>query len=451
MHNMTTGSPLKRIINFSIPLLIGNIFQLVYNMVDTFIVGRTMGRDALAGISASSSVMFLILGFAQGLTAGLTIPLAQAFGARDFHKVRRSVTIAWTIALCVSMALTFLSTFFLRQILEVMMTPPEIIQYTYDYLIVIFSACTVTMLYNLLSNMMRALGDSRTPLYFLIIAALTNIVVDYVFIVNVGMGVAGAGFATVLSQAVSVVLCLWAIHRRWPLLQVSWQKAMLVAEEIRYHLNMGFPMAFQSSIIALGSISVTVALNQLGPLAIASYGAASKIEQIVILVLMSFGIAMATYVGQNFGAAQFDRIRQGVRQMTFLSVGVALVSGVILALTGAQVVTLFAEGNQGLEMAHYGQVFFYCSAPAYWLLALLFIYRYTLQGLGDSLIPTIAGIMELTMRMSAALILSQYLGFVGPAIASPLAWLGACVPLFLAYHHHKHHLQERFNQKLAQN
>ena len=160
---------------------------------------------------------------------------------------------------------------------------------------------------------------------------------------------------------------------------------------------------------------------------------------------------MATYVGQNFGAAQFDRIRQGVRQMTFLSVGVALVSGVILALTGAQVVTLFAEGSQGLEMAHYGQVFFYSSAPAYWLLALLFIYRYTLQGLGDSLIPTIAGIMELTMRMSAALILSQYLGFVGPAIASPLAWLGACVPLFLAYHHHKHHLQERFNQKLAQN
>ena len=144
-------------------------------------------------------------------------------------------------------------------------------------------------------------------------------------VLNVGMGVAGAGLATVLSQAVSVILCLWAIYRRWPLLQVSWQKAMLVAEEVRYHLNMGFPMAFQSSIIAIGSISVTVALNQLGPLAIASYGAASKIEQIVILVLMSFGIAMATYVGQNFGAAQFDRIRQGVRQMTYLSVGVALV------------------------------------------------------------------------------------------------------------------------------
>ena len=441
MHNMTTGSPIKRILYFSIPLLIGNIFQLVYNMVDTFIVGRTMGVEALAGIGASSSVMFLILGFAQGITAGLAIPLAQAFGAKDYRRVKRSVCISWSIALAVSLILTGLSTYFLRDILVFMQTPSEIIQYTYDYLIVIFSCCVITMLYNLLSNMMRALGDSRTPLYFLICAALTNIVLDYIFIVNFKIGVAGAGVATVISQAVSVVLCLIAIYRKWPLLQLTFKANMLPKDEFLYHARIAFPMAFQSSIIAIGSISVTVALNNLGPLAVASYAAATKIDQVVILILMSFGIAMATYVGQNFGAKEYARIQQGVRQVTFLSVGIAIISGCLLILFGSYLVSFFADGPAGQDMLAYGQRFFNFTGPAYWLLALLFIYRYTLQGLGDSVIPTIAGIMELIMRMSAAMILSQTMGFDGPAIASPLAWFGAVVPLAIAYHRRKHHLE----------
>ena len=442
MHNMTTGSPLKRILYFSIPLLIGNIFQLIYNMVDTFIVGRTMGVDALAGIGAAGSVMFLILGFAQGITAGLAIPLAQAFGAKDYRRVKRSVSISWAIALLVSIMLTALSTYFLRDILVFMQTPSEIIQYTYDYLIVIFSCCTVTVLYNLLSNMMRALGDSRTPLYFLICAALTNIVLDYVLIVNFNMGVAGAGVATVISQGVSVVLCLIAIYRKWPLLQLTFKSNMFPKAEVLYHTRIAFPMAFQSSIIAIGSISVTVALNNLGSLAVASYAAATKIDQVVILILMSFGIAMATYVGQNFGAKEYERIRQGVRQVTFLSVGIAIVSGILLMLFGSYLVSFFADGQAGQDMLVYGQRFFNFTGPAYWLLALLFIYRYTLQGLGDSVIPTLAGIMELMMRMSAALILSQTMGFDGPAIASPLAWFGAVVPLSIAYHRRKYHLDK---------
>lgn len=436
MNNMTTGSPIRRIIHFAIPLLIGNIFQLIYNMVDTFIVGRTMGVDALAGIGSSGSVMFLILGFAQGITAGLAIPLAQAFGAKDFAKVKRTVFISWIIALLVALCLTLISVYFLDDILITMQTPQEIYPYSYAYLHVIFSFSIITMMYNLLSNMMRALGDSRTPLYFLAIAAIVNIILDYTLIVHFHLGVAGAGIATVTAQGLSVLLCFIAIYRKWPLLQVEPHLSSIRRDEVLYSSKIAFPMAFQSSIIAIGAIAVTVALNGLGPIAVASYAAATKVDQVVILILMSFGITMATYVGQNFGAQEYERIRQGVRQVTYFSVAIAIVSGIILFFFGRHLVGMFAN-NQ--EMLVYGQTYFYITGPAYWILALLFIYRYTLQGLGNSLVPTIAGIMELFARMGAAILLSQWIGFAGPSIASPLAWIGATIPLAYTYHTTKHH------------
>lgn len=441
MNDMTQGSPLKKIVIFAIPLIIGNIFQLFYNMADTFIVGKTMGLEALAGIGASGSVLFLILGFSQGFTAGLSIPIAQAFGAKDMEKVKRSVLLNWILALSVSIILTMLSTIFLRQILIFMGTPENIIEYTYSYLNVIFTYMTVTVLYNMLNNMMRSLGDSRTPLYFLICAALTNIVLDYVFIVYFGMGVAGAGIATIISQSLAVVLCLVAIYRHWPLLRLQFSHVDIRKDELFYHCKIAFPMAFQASIIAIGAISVTMALNKLGAVAVASFSAAQKIEQVVILILMSFGVAMATYVGQNFGAKQFERIRQGVKQITILSILVSVFFGIIMVVFGRYIVAFFISGPDSEQMLAYGKIFFNLSGPCYWLLSLLFVYRYTLQGLGDSFVPTIAGIMELFMRVGAAFILSDYIGFAGPAVASPLAWVGALIPLSWTYHRKKHRLE----------
>lgn len=441
MNDMTTGSPLKKVVLFSIPLIIGNLFQLLYNMVDTFIVGRTMGLEALAGIGAAGSVAFLILGFSQGFAAGLAIPIAQAYGARDYHKLQRSVLLNWILALAVSILMTSISLFVLKPLLLLMNTPLEIIQYTYDYLSIIFGWMVVTVLYNILNNMMRSLGDSRTPLYFLIVAALTNIVLDYVFIVYLGLGVGGTAIATIVSQAVAVSLCIWAIHSKWPILKVRFDVGIR-REELGYHLKIALPMAFQASIIAIGAISITAALNALGPVAVAAYSASQKIDQIIILVLMSFGVAMATYVGQNFGARKFDRIHVGIRKVSILSVTVAIGSGVLLIVFGKQLVTLFVSGPDALRMVEYGQQYFWMNGPFYWILSLLFIYRYTLQGLGDSKIPTLAGFMELIMRVMAAFSLGSIIGFYGLAISSPLAWVGATIPLMLTYHRRAHKLDQ---------
>lgn len=440
MNDMTVGSPLKKIVLFAIPLLIGNIFQLFYNMADTFIVGKTIGVYALAGIGASGSIMFLILGFSQGFASGLSIPIAQAYGAKDYARVSRSVHINWLLAVSVSLVMTLVSSLLLRPMLEFMGTPSEIIDYTTSYLRVILGFMSVTVLFNMLSNMIRALGDSRTPLYFLMIAGVTNIVLDYILIVYFKIGVMGAGIATIISQGLSVALCLVMIRRNFPLLRLNWRQLDLRKDEVLQHCKIAFPMAFQMSIIAIGAISVSMALNKIGAVAVASYAACQKIEQVALLVLMSFGVAMGTYVGQNYGAKQYDRIRQGVRQVTYLSMGVSVVSAIIFVVFGKYMIGFFVTGESVAEMIHYGGIFFLLNSPCYFILGLLFIYRYTLQGLGNSVVPTIAGIMELVMRVVAAFVLSDWIGFAGPAIASPLAWLGAAIPLGIAYHTKKHQL-----------
>lgn len=440
-NDMTSGNPLKKVVFFSIPLIIGNLFQLLYNMADTFIVGRTMGIEALAGIGAAGSVSFLILGFSQGFTAGLSIPIAQAYGAKDYRKLQRSVLLNWVLSLIVSAILTLISLFTLRPLLEFMNTPENIIEHTYDYLFVIFGFMVITVLYNMLNNLMRSLGDSRTPLYFLIVAAIINIILDYIFIIYFGLGVGGTAIATIISQGVSVILCLIAIQRSWPILRLRFDVG-INREELFYHVKIAIPMAFQASIIAIGTIAVSMALNELGAEAVASYSAAAKIDQVVVLALMSFGVSMATYVGQNFGARKFDRIREGIRKVAILSVIFAILSGIILLVFGKDLVAFFVKGDDISQMVEYGHLYFIVNGPMYWVLALLFIYRYTLQGLGDSKVPTFAGIMELVMRVAAAFILGKYFGFAGLAFSSPLAWIGSAIPLLITYNRRKNHLED---------
>lgn len=278
MRDLTTGTPAKLIFLFTIPLLVGNIFQQFYNMVDMIIVGQTIGKEALAAVGATGSITFLIIGFAQGLTAGLSIITAQRFGAQDFRGVKKSFAVAIIISFTVTAILTVLSLVFLRPLLLLMQTPPDIIQQAQEFISVILGGMFASMAFNLLSNMIRALGDSRTPLFFLIFAVIINVILDLVFIINFHMGIAGAGYATVIAQISASLMCVIYIKRKIPLLQVSKSDFKIDKDTIFTHLNAGLPMAFQSSIIAIGAVVLQSALNSLGTDVVAAQAAAGRID-----------------------------------------------------------------------------------------------------------------------------------------------------------------------------
>ena len=430
--DMTSGKPIKLIWNFTIPLLIGNLFQQLYNMADTFIVGRTIGVHALASVGSTGSIIFLILGFANGLTAGLAIPLAQRYGAKNYSGVKRSFYVSTLISAVVAILLTIFSMVFCRQILEIMQTPVEIIDGAYDYLMVIFAGIFSSMAFNLLSNIFRSIGDAKTPLYFLVIACIMNIILDVVFIAGFGMGVEGAGYATVLSQIFSAFACILYIWKKIPILRLNSKDFVAKSLDIKEHIRISFPMAFQSSIIAIGAIIIQITLNQLGATAVAAYTAAQKIDQVAILPMMSFGVTMATFVAQNYGAKKYDRIWRGVRDCIKLSLTFAISVGIILNLFSPIFIRAFV-GVGHEEVVELGAIYFITNGTMYSLL-LLFIYRYTLQGVGKTFTPTVAGIMELCMRAFAAVVLSNLYGYTGATMANPLAWLGSLIPLMIAYY-----------------
>lgn len=432
MRDLTKGNPAKLILMFTVPLLIGNVFQQFYNMVDMIIVGQTLGKNALAAVGATGSLTFLIIGFAQGLTAGLAIITAQRYGAKDYRGLKKSFAASVIISLIVTIVLTVLSLVFIHPMLQLMQTPPEIIDQAQTFISIILLGIFASMSFNLLSNVIRALGDSRTPLFFLIIAVIINVVLDLIFIIFFGMGVEGAAIATVIAQVSSSVLCLVYIKKKIPLLQLRKKDFSFDKEEIRIHLNAALPMAFQSSIIAIGAIVLQAALNSLGTDVVAAQAAASRIDQFANQPMMSFGIAMATFSAQNYGAKEYGRILKGVKQTLMMSIGFSLVAGATVIFFGHSLMKLFVSSSE-TRVFELAQTYFNINGSLYWILAILFILRYTLQGLGQSKIPTIAGMMELLMRSFAAIILTGMLGYAGTAAASPLAWAGSVAVLLYSY------------------
>lgn len=432
MRELTKGNPAKLIFIFTIPLLIGNIFQQFYNMVDMIIVGQTLGKNALAAVGSTGSLTFLIIGFAQGLTAGLAIITAQRFGAQDYRGLKKSFATSIIISLVVTIILTVLSLLFIRPMLQLMQTPPEIIDQAQAFISIILMGLFASMSFNLLSNVIRALGDSRTPLFFLIIAVIINVILDLVFIIHFGMGVEGAGIATVIAQVASSLLCLIYIKRKIPLLQLRKKDFVFDKKEIRTHLNISLPMAFQASIIAIGAIILQSALNSLGTDVVAAQAAAGRIDQFATQPMMSFGITMATFTAQNYGAKEYGRILKGVKQCLLMSGGFSIIAGAVVIIFGHSFVHLFVDASE-TRVFKLAQIYFNINGSLYWILAILFILRYTLQGLGQSKIPTIAGIMELIMRSFAAIFLTALWGYPGAAAASPLAWIGSVAVLLYSY------------------
>ncbi|MDR0524878.1 MAG: MATE family efflux transporter [Spirochaetaceae bacterium] len=428
--NLTVGNPALLIFSFAVPLLAGNLFQQFYNMADTFIVGNTLGMDALAAVGCTGSINFLILGFMMGFTQGASIVTSQRFGGADSAGVRRSFAASAFLGVFTTIGLMGVSITSARPLLVLLRTDPKILEAAYSYIVVIYWGMPAMLLFNLCSNMMRAVGDSVTPLIFLVIACIINIILDYTFIRGFHTGVEGAAYATVIAQTVAGLLCIPVISRKLPVLRLAKEDWKLNRKELWEHFRVAMPMGFQMSIIAIGVVSVTFALNGLGIVAVAAFTAGQKIDMVAGMPLSSFGAAMTTFTAQNYGAQKIGRIRQGVVQCCLMSCAFSIGMGLLFFFAGGHFAGIFLkEEIEAVRLAH---LYLKITGCFYILLGCLFIFRQSLQGLGDSLVPTIAGVVELVMRTFAAIILTRYFGFIGLCFASPLAFFGACVPLTIA-------------------
>lgn len=430
--DMTTGSPVKLILYFSIPLLIGNIFQQFYSMVDTIIVGRFLGVKALAAVGSTGSMIFLIIGFILGLSSGFSVLVSQKFGANDEEGIRKAVASATTLSVIMTIIVTIISFIATKPLLNLMDTPQDILADSTAYISVIFGGIFATFFYNMISGVLRALGDSKTPLYFLIVSSILNIVLDLVFIINFNMGVAGAAYATVISQGVSGLLCLIYTAKKFPMLKLKKEHFKVDSKYYKEHLRIGIPMALQFSITAIGAIILQGAVNAFGSTVIAAHTAASRVEQLVMQPSITFGITMATYSAQNLGAGSIDRIKEGVKKCTMINVVIGILAGLILILFGEPFINMFVSDADPSVVAYAKQ---YLNTAAFFFipLSLIFIYRNTLQGMGYTFVPMVAGVYELVARAVVSFALPALIGYAAICIAGPVAWVAAAVPLMLDY------------------
>ena len=432
-NDMTTGNPVKLILLFSIPLLIGNIFQQFYNMVDTIIVGRFIGVEALAAVGTTSSMVFLVNGFVMGLTSGFAVLISQKYGAKDEVGVKEAVASSIILSIIATILVTFISVLSAKSLLTLMNTPSNIMKDASTYIIILYAGNIAIIFYNMMAAILRALGDSKTPLYFLIVSSVLNIILDLVLIINFKMGVAGAAYATVISQGVSAILCVIYTYKRYKILRLKKDDFKVKKKYYRKHLKVGIPMALQFSITSIGIMTVQSAINIFGSTVIASYAASSKVLQLVMQPAITLGVTMATYCGQNIGAKRYDRIKEGVKKCVQISIITSVISAIILIFLGKYFVMMFVS-NPDAEILSYAQQVLNISAIFFIPLGLIFVYRNALQGIGDSFIPMMAGVYELVARAIVAFTLPKVLEFMGICLADPVAWFAAVIPLAYTYY-----------------
>ena len=427
--DLTTGNPGKIIFNFTLPIFIGNVFQQFYSMADTIIVGKFVGTKALAAVGSTGTIMFLINGFILGMTAGFTVLTAQKFGAGDMKAMRKTVGNAAILAIIMSLIMTVLGMMAMKPLLGIMKTPDDIFKDAYAYIMVICGGIAAQMLYNFLSSVLRALGNSKVPLYFLILAALLNIVLDMVFIIAFHMGAAGAAWATVISQGISGILCLVYIVKAVPILHLHKEDWRPSGHLLKIQLAVGIPMALQYSITAIGTMMVQTALNLLGSTQVAAFTAANKIEQIVTQAYVAMGTTMATYCAQNIGAGKIKRIRQSI---TIMGSIYSVVVAAIIMTVGKYMTYLFLSGDL-TEIMHSVDIYLKCVGTFFIPLTVVNVYRNGIQGMGYGLLPMTAGIAELVGRSGASLIASHFGSYMGICLASPAAWVLAGTLLLIMY------------------
>ena len=430
--DLTKGRPLSVLFRFSLPVIGGNLFQLFYTLADTLIVGQTIGENALAAVGATSVFVYFILCFITGMTGGFSIILAHDIGSRREEDAKRNIVASIYISVAMTVIITAVTCIFSKSIIRVMGIPETIAEDAYVYMVIVLAGTGATVLYNLISNILRALGDSRLPLIYLIISSLLNVVLDIVFIVPFGMGVGGAALATVLSQLLSGVLSLVSAKKRYSVMSIERKYWHLDIQAVKRNLNLGFIMGFQMSVMCIGQVVMQSSVNRFGTAAIAGYTAATKMDQLSVLINGSYVSTVSAFVAQNQGAGETERIKSGVRSSLLLAmITDAVIMGITMIIE-PYVVPLFVS-NPSPETYLYSKDFFLITVPFYPLLGILCVYRTAVQALGNSKAPFAACIAELVARCSASILLAIYAGYRGVIFSTPLAWLLADIIVIISY------------------
>lgn len=439
--DMTTGNPWKIIIFFSIPVLLGNLFQQFYNMVDAIIVGQFLGEDALAAVGSTGSIMFLVLGFAMGIAQGFGILISHAFGAKDDKLLKHYVAISLVLGLVISVLITALTVSQSRNLLVLMNTPDNILDMANSYITVIYAGITATMAFNITSAILRGVGDSKTPLFFLLLSSALNIALDLLFIVVLHMGPEGAAYATILAQGVSAVLCFLYMFTKFELLKVRRADFYYDFKTIRNMLAIGIPMSINYSVTAIGVMVLQSAVNVFGSSVVAAFTAATKVEALSTQTMPTLGTTLSTYCGQNLGAGKYDRIFDGMKKAFFMVLAISALGAVIAVGFGEYIVGWFLS-DASAEVLKYSMSYLNTIAVFYVPLALIFLYRNALQGLNQPLVPMISGVFELICRGLVVALCLKPFGYAAVCFASPAAWIGAGIPLLITYLLWKRKLQK---------
>ncbi len=430
---MTEGAPWPLLFKFTVPLLLGNVLQQTYSLIDAAIVGKFLGINSLASVGASTSVIFLILGFCNGCCGGFGIPVAQKFGARDYRTMRRYVSVSLQLAIVMSIVIAFITSIYCADILRIIRTPENIFDEAYDYLLVTFIGIPFTFFYNLLSSIIRALGDSKTPFWFLLLATLLNIGLDFFCILVLDWGVAGAAIATIIAQGVSAILCYLYMYRHFQILKGTPDERKFQSKLAKTLLYIGVPMGLQFSITAIGSIMLQSANNALGTACVAAFTSAMRIKMFFLCPFESLGIAMATYTGQNYGAGKPERIWQGIKSSTWMMLIYAAFTFIVLMVGSRFLALLFVDASE-VEILNDTELFLHIAASFFPILGLLCILRYTIQGAGYTNLAMLSGVSEMIARTLVSLYAVPAFGYIAVCFGDPTAWIAAdlfLVPAFI--------------------
>ena len=430
---MTEGAAWPLIFKFTVPLLLGNVLQQTYSLIDAAIVGKFLGINSLASVGASTSVIFLILGFCNGCCGGFGIPVAQKFGARDYSTMRRYVSVSIQLAIIMSITIAFITSLLCADILRMIRTPENIFHGAYDYLLITFIGIPFTFFYNLLSSIIRALGDRKTPFWFLFLSTILNILLDFFCILVLEWGVMGAAIATVVSQGVSAILCYIYMYRHFQILKGTPNERKFQSKLAKTLLYIGVPMGLQFSITAIGSIMLQSANNALGTACVAAFTSAMRIKMFFLCPFESLGIAMATYTGQNYGAGKPGRIWEGIKASTWMMLIYAAFTFIILIIGSRFLALLFIDPSE-IEILDDTELFLNISASFFPILGLLCILRYTIQGAGYTNLAMLSGVSEMIARTLISLYAVPAFGYIAVCFGDPAAWIAAdlfLVPAFI--------------------
>jgi putative MATE family efflux protein len=450
IKNMTSGSPTRLILTFSLPILIACLFQKLYNISDTIIVGRLIGIDALAAVGATAPIFFFFLMLAYGFTGGLTLVTAQRFGAGDKEGVRNSVTHCFFASTALSAFISLFLIIFLKPLLRLMNVPENIMEDAYNYMLILGGGTVLLVFYNLLSGFVRALGDSKTPLYFLIISTVLNIILDLVLIYYFKLGVVGSALGTIIAISIAVVLCLWYMYKKFPILRLKKHNLKINTKMMKEHLYVAIPMAIQSSLIYVSIMIVQGVCNSFGASVIAAFTLVLRIEQVATQPLSALGAAFAMYSAQNWGTGKLTRIRQGVRVAAIISLVISIFLSLTMRYAGSNIMSMFIR-EPDPEIINIGHKYLQISTLFYFFLGMILVFRNSLQGMGNGKIPLLACMTELGVRSFASIYLASIIGYTGLFFAGPIAWFGAATVSMIGYVYTIRHIKAPFKNYLKNN